>query len=269
MRLPVVPVACLMVSLAACVPSSEQEEQLGDEYAAELAQALPLVDDPAITGPLQAMVAPLQRVAARQDIDWQFHFVNVDDVNAFAIPGGHIYVFRGLVERSGDYEQLAGVVGHEIGHVDLRHSAEQMGKRSGFQVAVGIVGMLLGMDGLQRIAVDLAANAVFAKFSRDDEREADSVAVGYLARAGIDPEGIPRMFRTLDSIQARDPNAVEQWFGSHPQPEERAANVARIIAASRLRAADADTREAHEAFAALREAIGALPEPPAGELRLP
>src|SRR5438046_9039990 len=114
-----------LVAAAACAVSVQEERQLGDQYAAAVDTAMPVVHDPAVQAPLDAAVRPLVAVAARRDLPWTFRVVNTTDVNAFAIPGGHIYVTRGLIEHATSYSQLAGVLGHEIGHVDLRHSARQ------------------------------------------------------------------------------------------------------------------------------------------------
>ncbi|MGE0355178.1 MAG: M48 family metalloprotease, partial [Gemmatimonadales bacterium] len=160
--------------LAACAPTVQQEIQIGNQYAAEIDRSMPIVKDPAVTAALDRVVAPL-RTVARRDLAWTFNIVNSDQVNAFAVPGGHIYVFRGLIERTTHYDELAGVIAHEIGHVDLRHSAEQMGQANAANTGVGLVYAILGRQpgAGEQVALNVAAGAVFAKFSRDDEREAD------------------------------------------------------------------------------------------------
>src|SRR3989442_14170118 len=135
--LPLLAVALWLGGAAACVVGVQEELQLGSQYAAEVDQSMPVVHDPAVQGPLDAAVRPLVAVAARRDLAWTFRVVNTADVNAFAIPGGHIYVTRGLIEHATSYHQLAGVVGHEIGHVDLRHSARQIEKARAASLGVG------------------------------------------------------------------------------------------------------------------------------------
>jgi predicted Zn-dependent protease len=253
------------MSLAACAPTVQQEVEMGNRYAQEIERTMPLIRDPAMTGALRSAVAPLLRVVTRQDLAWSFNIVNSDQVNAFAVPGGHVYVFRGLIERAGHYDELAGVLGHEMGHVDLRHSAEQMGQTSAANTGLGLAYLLLGRQPgqVEQAALGLTAGAVFAKFSRDDEREADSVAVGYLTRASINPQGLTRMFQTLEQLQARDPSKVEQWFASHPMPAERVANVRRIINATPgAGAAVRDGRTDLEAFDQLKRSLRALPPAP-------
>lgn len=238
---------------------------MGNQYAAEIARTMPLIDDAAVASALRRAVQPVRQQSTRPDLDWEFHVVNSDQVNAFAVPGGHIYVFRGLIERTHGYDELAGVLAHEIAHVDERHSAEQMGQANAANVGVGLAYLLLGRQPgtAEQVGLSLAGGAVFAKFSRDDEREADSVAVAYLTRAGIDPGGLPRMFETLREIQQREPGKVEQWFASHPMPSERIENTRRIIRNDpAARRAERTGRTESEAWRDLKRALGRMPPAP-------
>lgn len=130
-----------LAALAACAPSVQQEVQMGNDYAAQIAKEMPLINDAGINSLFAQTVNPLRRVAQRQDLAWDFHIVNSDQVNAFAVPGGHVYVFRGLIARARHYDEFAGAVMHEIGHVDLRHSAQQMG-----QMNAANLGVLISQD---------------------------------------------------------------------------------------------------------------------------
>jgi predicted Zn-dependent protease len=255
----------LGLGLAACAPTVQQEVAIGNDYAAQLRQQLPLVESASINSSFQAAVAPLQRVAQRQDLAWDFHIVNSDQVNAFAIPGGHIYVFRGLIERAHHWDEFAGAVAHEIGHVDLRHSAKQMGEASAANTGLGLAYLLLGRQPSQveQAGLGIAGSAVFAKFGRDDERQADSMAVLYTTQASIDPTGITRMFEILEDLQQSEPSKVEQWFASHPAPSERIANSKRMIENNPSARTVARTgRTDLAAFAALQRQLRALPPAP-------
>ncbi|HEU4699087.1 MAG TPA: M48 family metallopeptidase [Gemmatimonadales bacterium] len=255
----------LLLAVPACAPSVQQEVAMGNQYAAQLQQQLPLIDDPAITSLFQSAVAPLKRVAQRQDLAWDFHIVNSDQVNAFAVPGGHVYVFRGLIERARHYDEFAGAVTHEIGHVDLRHSAQQMGQANAANTGLTLAYLLLGRQPstAEQVGLGLAGNMVFAKFSRDDEREADSMAVLYTTRAGIDPDGIAGMFEVLQGLQQSEPGKVEQWFASHPATSERITNVQRMIAANPSARTVARTgRRDLAAFESLQRKLRALPPAP-------
>jgi len=226
---------------------------------------MPVVHDPAVQAPLDAAVRPLVAVAARRDLPWTFRVVNTTDVNAFAIPGGHIYVTRGLIEHATSYNQLAGVLGHEIGHVDLRHTARQIEKQRAASLGVGLGYIVLGRapGAAESQALNVVAAAVFARFSREDERAADHAGVRYTAAAGIDPRGLADMFHILQQVQGKDPGAIEQFFASHPMTADRIADVEQTIAADPAARAAAQTgRKDAAVFHELQRAVHALPAPP-------
>src|SRR5216117_3307688 len=227
--------------------------------------AMPVIHDPAVQAPLDAAVRPLVAVAARRDLPWTFRVVNTTDVNAFAIPGGHIYVTRGLIEHATSYNQLAGVLGHEIGHVDLRHTARQIEKQRAASLGVGLGYIVLGREpgAAESQALNVVAAAVFARFSREDERAADHAGVRYTTAAGIDPHGLADMFHILQQVQGKDPGAIEQFFASHPMTADRIADVEQTIAADPAARAAAQTgRKDAAVFHELQRAVHALPAPP-------
>src|SRR5690606_1033255 len=186
--------ACLAGAVA-CAPSVQQEVQMGDDYAAEIERTMPLIKESSIRSAFLTSGAPIRQAVNRTGLAWDFQIVNSDPVNAFAVPGGHIYVFRGLIERAAHWDAFAGAVAHEVGHVDLRHSAQQMGTASAANTGLTLAYILLGRQPSagEQVALGVGGSMVFAKFSRDDEREADSVAVGYMTRARIDPSGMVDM----------------------------------------------------------------------------
>jgi len=124
-----------LLVVGACDVSVSQEDELGDEYAAAIESQLPIIEDSASAAWLSALGVRLTSVADRESRDWHFYLVDDSTVNAFAVPGGHIFVHRGLIERAGSYSELAGVLGHEVAHVTLRHSVNQMRSRTKTSVA--------------------------------------------------------------------------------------------------------------------------------------
>jgi len=120
------PVAALVVLVAACSVSQDQEVALGRQNAAEINAQLPIVTDPEISDYIQALGKSIASKTSRADLDWHFYVVNTKQVNAFALPGGFIYVNRGLIESADRLDELTGTLGHEIGHVIERHSVKQM-----------------------------------------------------------------------------------------------------------------------------------------------
>jgi beta-barrel assembly-enhancing protease len=224
------------VSLGACAPAvtTQQEVDLGRQYAAQIARELPIVQDAAVNQYINQLGRSIAQVADPRGIPYQFYVVNAPEVNAFAVPGGHIYVNRGLIERSQNLSELAGVLAHEVGHVVHRHGIDQWRRAQQAETGLAVLyGVLLGRppSGSEQAAIQVGGAGVFAGYSRDAEREADNVAIDYLLRVGIHPLGLVSMFETLMAERQRNPGAVEQWFATHPTTEERIENTRAAIGA--------------------------------------
>jgi predicted Zn-dependent protease len=225
----------LLLASAGCGGSIgvEEEAELGATLAAQASKEVRLIDDPAAVGALNEIGRGLAEHADSTGRRYTFYLVDSPEVNAFAIPGGHVFVNRGLVERADQFAELAGVLGHEIAHVTERHGIEQLEKQQNAGLLVGIVYWVLGREpgALEQVAIQGGGAALFAKYGRDAEREADQRAVRTLATAGYDPEGIATFFEELLREQARRPTAVDQWFSTHPTSEERVRNARAMIQA--------------------------------------
>ena len=253
----------LLLGAASCAVSDDDERQLGAEYSRQINAQLPLVTDPRVTGYVSALGRDIARHTSRGALDWQFHVVNSRDVNAFALPGGFIYVNRGLIERSRTLDHLAGVLGHEIGHVVERHSVDRMKKATGTNVGVAILCAVTSLcEGvIGQVAVNAAGSALLAKYSRADEAEADSQAVVNVMNAGISPLGIPEFFEVLMSERRQDPNVLDTFFASHPIEEARVERTRQLIADlddSRVRMLPRDDA----GFQTFKAIVAALPPPP-------
>ena len=249
----------LMLTASACDVSISEEDELGDEYARSIASEVEILEDSAATAWLTNLGVRLTSGADRENRDWHFYLVDDSTVNAFAVPGGHIFVHRGLIEHAGSYSELAGVIGHEIAHVTLRHSVDQMRSRTrtGILVTVFCAVTSICSSSAARVAIDVGGQVLFAKYSRDDESQADSAAVGYLVAAGIDPRGIPRMFERLGAMRQADPTALDAWFGSHPLEESRTARTSAQI--STIGPAHLEGLLSDEpSFATFRESVRAM-----------
>lgn len=221
----------ILLLAVACAVSVAEEDELGDSYAAQIEEQLPMLRDSVAEVWLSVLGARLTSVADRDSRDWHFYLVDDSTVNAFAVPGGHVYVHRGLIERAATYSELAGVMGHEVAHVTLRHSVNQMRSQTRTSVFVTIFCAIVNVcsSTAAQVAIDVGGQALFAKYSRDDEAEADSAAVGYLTEAGIDPRGIPSMFERLAAERRDDPTALDSWFASHPLEESRVGKTKALI----------------------------------------
>jgi predicted Zn-dependent protease len=208
---------------AACGISQQQEVQIGTQQAQQVNSQLPIVQDPVVNRYLNILGDSLAHVTSRRDLQWHFYMVNTNDFNAFALPGGFIYVNRGVVERASRMDELASVLGHEIGHVVLRHSVKQMENMQGANLGLTVACVLTSIcnSGIAQAGINVGAQAVFAKFSRSDEAEADAAGIDELVRAGINPNGMVTMFEKLLAERQSRPSALEAWFTDHPLEEDR------------------------------------------------
>jgi predicted Zn-dependent protease len=255
----------LTSSLVGCGISQQQEVQMGVEYAQQINAQLPIVQDPELNRYINVLGDSIARLTSRRDLDWHFFIVDAKDVNAFAVPGGFIYINRGLIERTSRMDEVAGVLGHEIGHVVRRHTVEQMEKAQGANIGVTLACVLTSVCNSQiaGAAINLAGGAVFARFSRQDELEADNEGLNNVVRAGISPQGIVTMFQKLIAERRSRPGAVEAWFRTHPLEEDRIAAVqARInqIPPATLARLGTDTRNFHT-FKARLQSLPPSPPP--------
>ena len=255
--------AAVMGSATACGISQQQEVQVGAEQAQQVNAQLPIITDPVVNRYLNILGDSIARVTSRADLDWHFYMVNSNDFNAFALPGGFIYINRGVAERSDRMNEMASVMAHEIGHVVLRHSVKQMEQMQGANVGVTIACALTGVcnSGLAQAGINVAGTAIFAKFSRDDEAQADAAGVDEMVRAGINPNGMPSMFEKLLAERKSRPSALESWFTDHPLEEARVdatrAQIAKINPAV-IRTLTSNT----QAFNDFRARVRTLPAPP-------
>lgn len=224
--------AATSVGTVGCLSVSRQDEiEMGRDYSQRLDEELPLIEQEGIRGPVAEVGRELAARSARPDMPYEFHVVNTDAINAFAVPGGFIYMNRGLLQEAENMSQVAGVLAHEIGHIVGRHSAEQIEKARAVSLGYGLVSVLFGQpEGVAAVGVNLGANFYFAKHSREDEAEADAIAVDLLVETGWDPRGLVGFFRIMLAERKRKPNALEALFASHPLTEARIREVEAMIA---------------------------------------
>jgi beta-barrel assembly-enhancing protease len=259
--------AVISLALSFCVIgcgiSQQQEVQMGQEYAQQINAQLPIIQDPELNRYINVLGDSIAGLTSRKDLDWHFFIVDAQEVNAFAVPGGFVYVNRGLIQRADQMDELAGVLGHEIGHVVRRHTVKQMEKAQGANIGVTLACVLTSICNSQvaGAAINIAGGAVFARFSRQDEAEADAEGVKNVVRAGISPAGMVSMFQKLLEERKSRPGAVESWFLTHPLEEERINAVQALInqiPPPQLARLGTDTRNFH----AFKSRIQSLPPSP-------
>jgi predicted Zn-dependent protease len=253
----------LTISLAGCGVSQQQEVEMGQSYAQQINAQLPIVQDAELNRYINVLGDSIAGLTARGELDWHFYIVDSPDVNAFAVPGGFVYINRGLIERSDRLDELAGAMGHEIGHVVKRHSVKQMEQQQKANIGVTLACVLTSICQSQaaQAAINVGAGAVFASFSRKDEEEADQEGIKNVVRAGISPEGFPSLFQKLLDERKSAPDAVSNWFATHPTEESRISATQSTINTydpALLRTLTTDS----QAFHTFKSRLAALPPSP-------
>ncbi|HUS19725.1 MAG TPA: M48 family metallopeptidase [Terriglobales bacterium] len=210
--------------------SVEQEVQAGQQYSAEVEKQLPLVNDSTISSYVSRLGQRLAAKAPGTKYPYTFKVVNQKEINAFALPGGPIYVNLGTIQAASNESELAGVIAHEISHVVMRHSVNQASKQAAAQIPLAILGGRMGggMAGqLAQLGIGFGVGSLFMKYSRDAEREADLVGADILYDAGYNPQGMVTFFRKLEGETG---SRGSEFFQSHPNPGNRAEAVSKEIA---------------------------------------
>ena len=236
--------------------------QLGLKHSREAEQRLPMLKDERVENYLNALGKHLAESAPGEKYPYQFKCVNVGEINAFALPGGYIYVNRGLLQVADNEAQLAGVLGHEISHVALRHGTSQVTKSLAPSLGVAVLGNVLGNNALGQLMTAVGAfsmNSLLLKYSRTDESEADILGTQIAHDAGYDPHALAQFFTTLGE-EEKKMGAPPEFFSNHPSPEHRIERVNEEI--EKLGGPLPDARKDSAEFRELRRYLFSLPPAP-------
>jgi predicted Zn-dependent protease len=204
--------------------SVQDEIEIGRQSNAQVHKQLPEVSDAQATAYIRGIGQRLVRSAPGPRYPYSFEMADYREINAFALPGGPVWIHRGVMHAATNESQVAGVLAHEVAHVAQRHAADQLTKAMMANWGLGILGAVLGNSGgasAAQVAARFMAGGIFLKFSRDDEREADQVGARIMRSAGWDPRGMVELFEILQREEKRNPGAVEAFFSSHPSPGDR------------------------------------------------
>jgi predicted Zn-dependent protease len=222
--------------------SEAREREMGEEEARRIADSVGLLEDAALVDYLRGVGARLARVSPRADMTYTFNVVDEEEPNAFALPGGYVYVSRGLLALLNAEDELAGVLGHEIGHVAARHAARRVTRAAPLAVLTGVGAAVTGlvsplMGDLVGGIGGVAGALVLAPYSRSQEEEADRIGQDVAAKAGWNPAGLSRALQGLEREEALHPgeSRAGSFFATHPPLPQRVA--ASESYASRLQAA--------------------------------
>jgi predicted Zn-dependent protease len=223
--------------------SEAQEIEMGREADPQISAQLGLVDNPELQSYVSDLGLRLAAVSERPGLPWTFRVVDDPTVNAFALPGGFIYVTRGILAHFDTEAELAGVLGHEIGHVTARHSVSQISRQQLQQIGLG-VGMVLSED-VRRLGGLLSAGMQLMnlRYSRGDETQADELGLRYMSGLGYDPTSMIGVFEMLAEAGGGPEGRIPEWQLTHPYPENRADNIREQIAESDLPASGTVARE--------------------------
>lgn len=241
----------LLVTAAACATNpvtgkrqmsllSEAEElAIGQQQDAEIRREMGVYDDPELQRYVNDIGQQLARVSHRPHLPWTFTVVDSPAINAFALPGGYIYLTRGILAYLDDEAELSGVLGHEIGHVTARHAAQAYTRQA--QAGIGLAILSIFVPSTAPFA-DLGAtglSVVFLRHGREAELEADRLGVEYGSGAGYDPAGVPRFLATLARVDRLSERGVPNWLSTHPDPGSRVVKAEPV--AGKFVSADAKT----------------------------
>ncbi len=204
--------------------SPEQEVSMGKKAHPQVLEKFGYYNDPKLQTYISAIGKRLTTHCERQDIPYHFTIIDSPIINAFALPGGYVYVSRGLLAEMNNEAQLAGVMGHELGHVNARHNMKRLQSTVGMNILVAAVGAATGSSLWQNVSGQLMG-LISQKYSRSQERQADELGTRYMARAGYDPRQMSVFLQRLRQLHSHEPSALEAIMASHPLTSERVAST--------------------------------------------
>src|SRR5262245_44375853 len=240
--------------------STQQDIEMGRESARQADRELQILNDRQSTSYIDSLGRQLAAHSPGEKYPFQFKIVNDTAINAFALPGGFIYVNRGAIDAADQEAQIAGVIAHEIGHVVLRHGTHQVSKAYALQAPFAILGGALGSNSigsvLAQLGVGFGLNAYFLKNSRDAETQADLMGTQILHDSGYDPRAMVEFF---EKIQKESKGRAVEFFSDHPNPENRISNVQHEI--ERLAGAAPNAQRDSQEFHNVRALLTTMPAP--------
>lgn len=207
--------------------SEAQEISIGQENDPQIKQEMGVYNDPDLQAYVTGIGIKMAKLSERPNLPWHFTVVDVAAINAFAVPGGFIYITRGILPFLDDEAELAGVLGHEIGHVTARHSAQQYTRSIGGAVGLAALGIFVPAARPFGDLTQQALGVLFLKYGRADESQADQLGVRYTSEAGWDPAAVPSVLTTLGRLDeaSGERRGVPNWLATHPEPLERVKEI--------------------------------------------
>ncbi len=243
--------------------SPEQDVEIGRQSVAEVQRQMPVLSDREAEAYVNRIGQKLAANASGPKFPYEFRLINASDINAFALPGGPIYLNRGIIDNARNEGEVAGVLAHEIAHVALRHGTHQASKayaaQAGLQILGGLLGGRVGQNtaGIINAVGGFGLNALFLKFSREAETQADLVGAQMLARSGYTPADMISFFQTLAKAE---PSKKTNFLSSHPAPSDRVSRIQREAQALKVPATPTtNVAELNRVKSRLNSAYGTAP----------
>ncbi len=238
--------AIIMLVLSACavnpatggrmfsLVSEGQEIEMGQQAMLQVDAGMGLYDNPALQAYVDSVGQAMAAVSERPELPWSFKVVDDPVINAFALPGGPVYLARGIMAHFNSEAEMASVLGHEIGHITARHSVEQISRAQLMQI--GLVAGVVLVPELRPFGDALGGGLgiLFLKFGRDDESQSDELGFRYMSRLGYDPQGAVDMFEILERQRDGSGGAIPEWQSTHPDPGNRVLAAEQRLATSQI-----------------------------------
>ncbi len=210
--------------------SISQEIKLGKQASKEVEKEMKVVNIPMVRDYINYLG---NRLASHSDLKIAYHFGVIEDeeINAFSLPGGYVYVFTGLIDATENESELAGVIGHEIGHIASRHATELLSMQKGINIFASILFNVLGVriTGTQAQLANITATLGVLHYNRSQEKEADDLGLKYMMKAGYNPYSMITFFYKLKKIHKEKPNILTKILSTHPVTDERIERIKREI----------------------------------------
>ena len=203
--------------------STQQEVEIGKEVAADVEKKEKVLQDPVVTNYVNQIGQGIVKVSDRKNLRYTFKVLENDEVNAFALPGGYLYIYTGLLKLMKNEAQLAGVLAHEVSHVVGRHGVKRLQKVYGLQILLDIA--LGRKTSATRVVIEGASIVILQGHGRGMEFEADDFGTDYAYKAGHNPEGMVQLLEILKSLEGNPPSTLKKILSSHPPTTERIAKV--------------------------------------------
>jgi predicted Zn-dependent protease len=215
------------------IVSEAQEIAIGQEQHPQVIEEFGIYDEkPELNQMVNRIGQRIAAVSDRPNLQWHFTLLDSPVVNAMALPGGYVYVTRGIVERMNSEDELAGVIAHEISHVAARHAARSMSQQQLAQIGLVLGSMVAGPAATEAFGglVQLGAGLLFTRYSRQQETQADLLGTAYMTEAGYNPRGAENMLLALQRLDKGQSSGIERYFIDHPDPRKRVGDVRKEIA---------------------------------------